>query len=99
MEIKLHLCEGCGNVIMLDLQQYDVEGRHVLMDCPLCGCLNKVELETSGELVLTSPFLPCHEKDNDSKKVVIKELSTEVDAAIKVLLANGWKVKFIIDDL
>lgn len=97
MDIKLQICEGCESVITIDASNIESVENKAIYDCPICGTFNELELKDVGELIMNSPNIEYKEKEGSSK-VIITDLPEEVDSAIKVLVDNGWNIKFVLRD-
>ncbi len=97
MDIKLHKCEQCENIITIDSNKIPETNKNGVFDCPLCGTLNVCNTHNKGSLVITSHLMEC-EDDFSSDKVIIEELPVHIDSALRTLMSYGWKIKFILDD-
>lgn len=91
-------CEGCGNLLFVRYQ----EGIKV-SPCPICGCLNNVELvvdeQLSGRLVLKSPLMKMSRNSVEEGRVSLPGLPEKVQEALLWLQENRWTFGFALEQL
>ena len=89
---NLHYCEVCDNILLM-------RKKEKIFPCPLCGCLNESDELDDRKVILriVSPKMMCEQDPDNEDTVVLKDLNPELDGAIRVLVENGWTLKFIDD--
>lgn len=92
-------CDGCGNLLFVRHQ----DGIKVAA-CPICGCINNVEMEQepseeelTGRLILKSPLMSMNRNSVEEGRVSLPGLPEKVQEALLWLQENRWTFGFSLE--
>jgi hypothetical protein len=90
-EYKLQHCENCDHIIYFEPEDDDL-----IYICPICGNINDVTnlVMMDGTFELQSPQVFIETDEPETSELSLELGDDEIDNAIKILLKNGWRLKF-----
>jgi DNA-directed RNA polymerase subunit M/transcription elongation factor TFIIS len=90
-DFNLQYCEKCEQMILFTPQKNDI-----MYECPICGTINDIVniISMKGIFELQSPTVIVETDAPVNNELTLELGNDEIEKAMKVLIAHGWKLKF-----